>query len=110
MAAMEAAVEELKNNIRESARRAEKQIDARAAEVSQSLQQLEAAKRDLEMEKRKLEEERATLVSMEEYFQQQQEEMEALRDEVTKLRRAGGLFGCCMAPSIQDRPEEPSGS
>lgn len=22
------------------------------------------------------------------------------------VRRAGGLFGCCMAPSIQDRPED----
>eukprot|EP00434_Breviolum_minutum_P026033 symbB.v1.2.023012.t1/scaffold2079.1/size90222/5 len=56
---MEAAVKELKDNIRQSARRAEEQIDARVAEVAQSLQQLEMEKRELQKAKRELEEERA---------------------------------------------------
>ena len=25
-----------------------------------------------------------------------------------RIRRAGGLFGCCMAPAIADRVEEPN--
>mmetsp|Transcript_47740 Transcript_47740/g.76019 ORF Transcript_47740/g.76019 Transcript_47740/m.76019 type:complete len:124 (+) Transcript_47740:43-414(+) len=104
---MEAAVKELKDNIRQSARRAEEQIDARVAEVAQSLQQLEMERRELQKAKRELEDERAQLLQMQDYFNDQQQELEHLKAEVNKSRRAGGLFGCCMAPAIADRTEDP---
>eukprot|EP00438_Fugacium_kawagutii_P026747 Skav205693 [mRNA] locus=scaffold2655:183594:183944:- [translate_table: standard] len=104
---MEAAVKELKDNIRQSARRAEEQIDARVAEVAHSLQKLEMEKRELQKAKRELEDERAQLLQMQDYFNDQQQELEMLRTEVNKSRRAGGLFGCCMAPAIADRVEDP---
>ncbi|CAJ1336373.1 unnamed protein product [Effrenium voratum] len=94
------AVEELRNRIRESASRAEKQIDARAAEVAESLRQLEAERQKVDTAKRRLEEERMSMRQVQEAFSQQQEEVEQLRAEVAKLRRSGGLFGCCMNPSI----------
>ena len=31
-----------------------------------------------------------------------------LQPQCFLIRRAGGLFGCCMAPAIADRVEEPN--
>ncbi|CAE7215847.1 unnamed protein product, partial [Symbiodinium sp. KB8] len=101
-----AAIDELKNNLRESARRAEKAIDERLAEVSEGLQQLEAERQAVERAKRQLEEDQRRLLLAQTQFDAEQDEVDRMRQELDSLRSRGGLFGCCLQPTISNSHQE----
>eukprot|EP00930_Biecheleria_cincta_P039461 TRINITY_DN27130_c2_g1_i1.p1 TRINITY_DN27130_c2_g1~~TRINITY_DN27130_c2_g1_i1.p1 ORF type:complete len:162 (-),score=32.60 TRINITY_DN27130_c2_g1_i1:334-819(-) len=95
---MEASLEEVKRNIRESSQKAELAIDKRMAEVADQTKRLREDEQKLAEERRRLNDAKAELERAKREFEKQDSEVAQLRKDLEFYKSRGGLFGCCMAP------------
>lgn len=95
---MEASLEDMKRNIRESSKKAELAIDKRMAEVADQTKRLREDEQKLAEERRRLNDARAELERTKKEFEKQDSEVTQLRKDLEFYKSRGGLFGCCMAP------------